>query len=756
MEVEALRVTIVGGGPGCKAIMEMMFAEKLSQLQMWLIGVACTNPDAVGYRFAQERGIYTTRDYRDLYQLEGLDMIIELTGRDEVANEISQTKPVGVRLIDHVAARLFWDIFQIEERRLEDRKQAQEALARSEKRFRQIAENAEEWIWEVDERGLYTYSSPVVERILGYRPEELVGQKHFYDLFHPEEREALKNAALEAFSRKESLAEFVNRNIHKDGTVVWLSTSAVPIVNADGKLVGYRGADTNITHRKQTEEAMVRAKEDWENTFDAIPDMVMLLDSEHRILRVNQAVAAALKTDKESLVGKKCYEACHRQSHPIRKCPLLETLKTRSPHTVEITDPVLGGTFLCTTSPIWDKAGDLRGYAHSLKDVTESKRFEAQFHQAQKMEAIGTLAGGIAHDFNNLLMAIQGRTSLMLLDTGSEHSHFSSLRGIEEMVKRGANLSKQLLGFARGGKYEVKPTDLNQLVRNSSEMFGRTKKEIRIQSKYEPDLWPVEADQGQIEQVLLNLYVNAWQAMPGGGDLYLETSNVHLDQQFGQPFNVAPGKYVKISVTDSGMGMDEATRQRVFEPFFTTRELGGGSGLGLASAYGIINNHGGMITVYSEPGHGSRFDVYLPASRREVPRAKETSGEILSGSETVLLVDDEDMVLEVGKEMLTALGYKVLVAESGTEAVRVYEDHHAKIDLVVLDLIMPDIGGGEVYDHLMEINPAVKVLLSSGYSIDGEADDILKRGCDGFIQKPFDVKNLSVKLREILDGRLGG
>jgi two-component system cell cycle sensor histidine kinase/response regulator CckA len=232
------------------------------------------------------------------------------------------------------------------------------------------------------------------------------------------------------------------------------------------------------------------------------------------------------------------------------------------------------------------------------------------------MEAIGTLAGGIAHDFNNLLMAIQGRTSIMLMDKDSSHPDFGHLKGIEGYIGSAADLTKQLLGFARGGKYEVKPTDLNELIKKETRMFGRTKKEITIHEKYEDNLWPVEVDRGQIQQVLLNLYVNAWQAMPSGGELYIRTQNVTLDENYLKPHQFEPGRYVQISITDTGIGMDKATRERIFDPFFTTKEIGRGTGLGLASAYGILKNHGGFINVYSEKGHGSTFNIYLPASEK--------------------------------------------------------------------------------------------------------------------------------------------
>ncbi|MBE9580569.1 MAG: response regulator, partial [Proteobacteria bacterium] len=382
----------------------------------------------------------------------------------------------------------------------------------------------------------------------------------------------------------------------------------------------------------------------------------------------------------------------------------------------------------------------------------ERKQLEAQFQQAQKMESIGTLAGGIAHDFNNVLMGIQGQASLMLLRTDPDHPHFERLIGIEDMVRNGAGLTKQLLGFARGGKYEVKPTDLNELIENTSEMFGRTKKELNIHRRHQKDIWPVEIDRGQIEQVLLNLYVNAGHAMPGGGHLYIETSNVMLDEKDTKPFGGKHGNYVKISVTDTGVGMDELTQQRIFDPFFTTREVGRGTGLGLASAYGIIKNHGGIINVYSKKGAGTTFNIYLTASGKEVTiKEKKLADEILKGTETVLLVDDEDMILDVGKDMLGEAGYKVLLARSGKEAVEVCGKQKDNIDLVIVDMIMPEMGGGEAYDRIKEINPKVKALLASGYSIDGQATEILERGCEGFIQKPFSVKELSEKIREILD-----
>jgi len=349
-------------------------------------------------------------------------------------------------------------------------------------------------------------------------------------------------------------------------------------------------------------------------------------------------------------------------------------------------------------------------------------------------------------------MGIQGYASLIMLKTDQEHPNYKSLSNIEKLIQNGADLTKQLLGFARDGKFDVKSTNMNEIARDTLRMYGRTKKEINIYEEYEEAIWPVEADQGQLQQVLLNLYVNAGQAMPGGGDLTLVTNNVILGAHEAKEFGLPPARYVRISISDSGIGIDEGTRQRIFEPFFTTKERGQGTGLGLASAYGIIQNHQGTIDVVSQVGEGATFHIYLPASENARKDEKPLIKNNHNGPETVLLVDDEDFILKVGSQILQELGYTVLTAGSGKEALEIYSDKKDEIDIVVLDMIMPGMGGGETFDSIKAIKPEAKVLLSSGYSIMGEASDILSRGCQGFIQKPYTMKSFSEKLREILDG----
>ena len=396
----------------------------------------------------------------------------------------------------------------------------------------------------------------------------------------------------------------------------------------------------------------------------------------------------------------------------------------------------------------------------------EKKKLEAQLKYAQRMEALSTLAGGMAHNFNNLLMGIQGNTSLILLETDSAHPSYERLNNIEKQVQSGSKLTGQLLGYAREGRYEVRHISFNQLVKETSNTFGTSRKDIRVYQDLAKDLWGIKADQGQIEQVLLNLYVNAADAMPGGGDLFLKTMNVTDKDIKNKPYKVEPGNYVYLNVADTGTGMDNETMDRIFDPFFTTKGMSKSTGLGLASAYGIIKAHGGYIDVYSERGHGTTFEIYLPASKKEEVREKEVAIEVLEAKETVLLVDDEDMIIDVCKEILKALGYKVLIARNGKDAIDIISRAHGAermeqepgamrfaIDLVILDMIMPVMGGGETYDRMKEISPDIKVLLSSGYSIDGQATEILERGCNGFIQKPFTMKELSQNIREVLDNR---
>jgi len=506
----------------------------------------------------------------------------------------------------------------------------------------------------------------------------------------------------------------------------------------------------NIHFRSITKE-LISSQKHFETILEGMSEGILELTSKAKVVYCNPAATSLLGVPEEKLLASDFTEFFGKTDRQ-RLTKLLDGYNQR-PKTIAEDSPVIFGERQLTikTLPVKDEGSETTVVI--LNDISLRKNMEAKLLQVQKMEAIGTLAGGIAHDFNNLLMGMQGYVSLMLMDLEASHPHYKNLKGIEGQVESGAELTRHLLDFARGGKYKVKSTDINKLVQKTSEMFGRTKKEINIHAQYQEDIWTVEVDQGQIKQALLNLYVNAWQAMPEGGELRLQTKNTSLDENHVKPFKTGPGNYVEISVGDTGTGMDEKTKKRIFEPFFTTKKMGRGTGLGLASVYGIIKNHGGFINVNSEIGKGTTFDIYLPATEKAIVTKEELSAEVQKGSGTILLVDDEKVIIDVAAEILKTLGYKVILAGSGREAIEIFGDTSCSAsapDLIILDMIMPEMGGGTTYDKLKEIDPNVKVLLSSGYNIDGQATEILKRGCDGFIQKPFNISELSQSIKRVL------
>jgi PAS domain S-box-containing protein len=493
---------------------------------------------------------------------------------------------------------------------------------------------------------------------------------------------------------------------------------------------------------------LLSVKKHFEVILNSMAEGILEITPEGKIIYTNPKAISLIHQTEEQLLSSDFTNLFHESDRQKIKDQLIEIHKTTQPIVVNGPFSLNGKQVSLHLLPVIDELE--RSTILILNDVSEQKRMEAQLLQAQKMEAIGTLAGGIAHDFNNLLMVIQGNVSLMLLDVNPDHPHHQMLRTIEKQVQSGSRLTSQLLGYARKGRYELKPVDLNQLAADISETFGRTRKNITIRRELAHDLLTCEADQGQLQQVLMNLFINSADAMPSGGDLLIKTSNVSSDKIKAGGYPMNSGDYVLLTIKDTGVGMDSKTIDRIFDPFFTTKELGRGTGLGLASTYGIVKGHGGYIEVESEKGRGSAFKIYLRASVKQVPKTAKPSIPISKAVGTVLLVDDEELIRDVGEKVLKALGYKVLVARSGVEAIEMFEQYQNIIDLVLLDIIMPNMGGGEVYDRLKAISPEVKVLLASGYSIDGEASKIIERGCHGFIQKPFDMMKLSESIRAIL------
>lgn len=643
---------------------------------------------------------------------------------------------------------------QLQQQTMERRK-IEEALRRSEAEYRSLIDNLSIGIYRNTggTRGTFIKANPAIAAIFGYDSVAEFMRVDVADLYvNPEERREF----VEALMAKGSIRNKELLLKKKDGKTFWVSCTASAKYDRNGNIVWIDGIIEDITLRRRAEEALRENEFKFRCLFDLSPQAIALTDLESgHILAVNAKFCELFQAPQEEVLGRSAVELGFYSES--RRAVFLRKMRDQGEvHGLPMNFTPRQGQTINTL--MFAKLIRIKGEGFILSifhDVTEQKKLESQIHQAQRIEAIGTLAGGIAHDFNNLLMAIQGNVSLLRLSFDPENPITHRLRTIEQYVQSGSDLTRQLLGFARGGKYEVKPVNMNDLVRRSSRMFGRTKKEIKISCELQDDLWIVEVDKSQIGQVLLNLYLNAWQAMPNGGVLTIQSQNMVLDETFIRPFRVKTGKYVKISVKDSGVGMEEKTLRRIFDPFFTTREMGRGTGLGLASAYGIIKNHDGIIEARSLKGKGTTFEFYLPASRKTVIEAEvaapdRESETVIKGSETILFVDDEEMILQVAEEMLSGLGYKVLVAAGGTEALDLYRQHQKEIDLVVLDLIMPDMSGQEVYRHLLELNPTVRVLFSSGYSVSVRTAATLEQGGCSFLQKPFDMQQLSLKLRELL------
>ncbi|HZD55002.1 MAG TPA: ATP-binding protein, partial [Candidatus Aquicultoraceae bacterium] len=401
-----------------------------------------------------------------------------------------------------------------------------------------------------------------------------------------------------------------------------------------------------------------------------------------------------------------------------------------------------------------DERGEVAWVIGSGIDVTEQMQLEEQLRHIQKMDAVGTLAGGIAHDFNNIIQAILGYTAVLQARAAEGGFRPEEIDGIEQAGIRASELTTQLLGFARGGKYEVKPVDLNRVVEKVVSMIRHTfDRSIEIRTDLAEDLAAIEGDAGQLEQTVLNLCINARDAMPNGGILSLSTRLEAMPGDGeGDAGEARPEPYVCLALRDTGVGIPPENIPRIFEPFFTTKEPGKGSGMGLAMAYGIVKNHGGFLTVGSVPGEGAQFRILLPPSGKRVlstppPGTEEPAAR---GTETVLFVDDEESLRLLAEEMLGGLGYRVLTAGNGIEAIRTFSENRGRIAAVILDMIMPGMGGEETFHRLRAIDPSVRVLLSSGYAVEGRPRSLLASGAAGFLQKPYRLAALASALRRVL------
>jgi PAS domain S-box-containing protein len=508
--------------------------------------------------------------------------------------------------------------------------------------------------------------------------------------------------------------------------------------------------------RWQAEAALRASEERFRALVENSSDALLLIDVEGRITYLSPSSERHLGWAPEQLVGRSILDFLHTEDRDLVGARLVETLgHPGTPISAQVRFHHADGSWRIMDGVGVNRLDDpaVGGIVINARDITERRRLEEQLRQAQKMEAVGQLAGGVAHDFNNLLTAILGYCHLILDEVPDEDPLRPDLLEIQSAGERAASLTRQLLAFSRRQMLQPQLVDINTLVRQLEKLLRRLiSEDVELVTALADDLRPVTVDPASMEQILVNLAVNARDAMPSGGRLTIETANVELDDASAAAHSaMAPGSYVMIAVSDTGVGMDASTRARVFEPFFTTKEQGKGSGLGLATVYGMVKQSRGYIWVDSEPGRGATFKAYLPATVQPSGTQAPTSeaGDPV-GSETVLLVEDEDAVRALAREVLRRHGYVVLEARHGVDALRVAERHGDEIHLLIADVVMPHMSGRELAERLATVRPAMKILFMSGYSDHALVhDDVTPNAA--FLQKPFTPEVLARRVRRILD-----
>jgi two-component system cell cycle sensor histidine kinase/response regulator CckA len=638
-----------------------------------------------------------------------------------------------------------------------ERKKAEQALRESEERFRLIAETIDEVFWIFDmEKEVVTYLSPAYDQILGFPREYLFENQEFLlDLIHPDDR----NQVISAVERMRAgqLIDCEYRLFHFDGSIRHIWNRGFPVPTETGRIKRYIGVGQDVTAWRRAEEAIKQSREYLNQLINRIGDPIFAIDRDHRFVLVNDAMCTFAGWKREELLGKTIRQLRlpKEEADSIWKQESLIFESGQDSVVEEEATDAQGNThtIISTKTLLTDSAGNLQIVA-IMRDITERKRLEAQFLQAQKMEAIGTLAGGVAHDFNNLLTVIKGYTELLLEEIAPDDPRCFYLQQIQKAGQQAASLISQLLAFSRKQILHPEILDLNRSVEEMSTMLRRViREDIELVAIARPGLGLISADPAQIQQIVMNLAVNARDAMPQGGRLTIETANVEFDEEYvrAHPM-VKPGPYVMLAISDNGIGMDAATQARIFEPFFTTKGQGKGTGLGLSTVYGIVKQSNGFIWAYSEPGKGTTFKTYFPRVEGEVTEstAERRFEPEFQGSETILLVEDEESVRTLAGRILREQGYDVLEAGSGTEALDIARKHGGEIHVVVTDVIMPGMSGKDLVSQLKIARPGIKSLYISGYPDDAIAHHgILDSGVT-FLQKPFTVESLTRKIREVM------
>jgi two-component system cell cycle sensor histidine kinase/response regulator CckA len=642
-------------------------------------------------------------------------------------------------------------------RDITERKQAEQSLRESEEKYRNILESIEEGFFEVDRAGNFTFVNDSICAMSGYSRNEIQGMNN-RAYTAPETATRMFRVFSEIYRTGRPATMLDYEIIRKDGTVKILELSASLRRDSAGRPVGFRGIVRDVTERQRAEEALRESEEKYRTVLEANPDPVVVCDRESRVLYFNPAFTRVFGWTLEERLGRPLERFVPEDNQAETKMTMERLMAGESFFGFESRRYSKGGQILpvSVSGTVYrDRDGNPVGSIINLRDITEQKKLQGQLQHAQKMEAVGTLAGGIAHDFNNLLQAVQGYAELLSRGKPKDHPDCAGLQKILNAAKRGAELTRQLLTFSRKVESRKRPLDLNHEVHEIRRLLERTlPRMIDIELHLAEDLKIANADPVQMEQVLMNLAVNSKDAMPQGGGLLIETKNVTLDVDFCKNhLGSRPGDYVMLGVSDTGHGMDGRTIAHIFEPFYTTKGPGQGTGLGLAMVYGIVKEHEGYITCHSAPGVGTTFKIYLPTvdEPAEAHEERERVCQVKKGSEIILLVDDEEFIRDVAVQLLREFGYTVLTAANGEAALEIYRKEHGRIDLVILDLIMPGMGGMKCLREILKVNPQGRVLVASGYSAGGPAREAIDAGARGYLGKPYDIDKMLSVIREVLD-----
>jgi PAS domain S-box-containing protein len=637
-----------------------------------------------------------------------------------------------------------------------ERKKAENALRESEERFRLIAETSDEIFWMDDVENQRTlYISPAHERIWGYPWQDLYGDpKAFYDHIYPEDRERV--TATLALMKTGQPIDHEYRIIRPDGSIRRIWNRGYPVPEESGHVSRYVGVAQDITELRSAEQKLKESTEYLDQIINRIGDPIFVKDRKHRLLLVNAAFCAFAGMSREQLLGKTGYEFIPKEQS-VSFWEQEENVFNSGKELVT-EDSLTDGrgnvhTTMTRKALLTDKHGN-KQIVGLIRDITEYKRLQAQFMQSQKMEAIGVLAGGVAHDFNNLLSVIKGYTELLMEDLALDDPRRLDLEQIDKAGQQATSLARQLLAFSRKQMLQPKILSLNEAVAEMSTMLRRLiGEDVSLVVNIRPDTGSVYADPAQLQQIVMNLAVNARDAMPQGGKLIIETANAEFDDDYIGDHSIAKaGSYVMLAISDSGVGMDATTQARIFEPFFTTKEKGKGTGLGLSTVYGIVKQSNGFIWVYSEPGRGTTFKIYLPRAERQTAKDR-ADGKSESGSrgfENVLVVEDEASVRALACRILRNRGYAVLEASNGEEALKIAEEYAGEIHLLLTDVVMPEMNGRELASKIEAIRPGIKALYISGYTDNAIVHHGMLDSDVAFLQKPFTVDCLVRRVREAI------